>query len=292
MDAIGRSPNYFVHQNIPGTGDISVLGKPFGEVATAEYAFPKLRETGDSITLYAHAKGIRSHTRSSQAVRLWTEMMYETVTFNHDETIRRMTEGYDIVGSFRTFGFRPLVPRHQWHYSGTFWNVRTQSLFDAGGNLKPFQQRYGGTEAWPGDHLPSWKAHCVFEDNAPWLRQYDERMMLNVIPKHLLWQSSQWDEVQMEQHHREFRWLLNEISDVRSLLVIGSRHGGLEHHIRKHYPAMEIVSVDIDPLPTNRQDCLIRGSSHDAAVRDEIIRRGPYDGVFIDGDHTLSLIHI
>jgi hypothetical protein len=158
-------------------------------------------------------------------------------------------------------------------------------MFDRG-KLKPFQQRYGGTEAWPGDHIPSWKAHCVFEDNAPWLRQYDDKMTLNLIPKYLLWQSAQWPEVQMEQHHREFSWFVERIRNVSSMLVIGSRHGGLEHHVRSRYPDMRIVSVDIDPLPTNTQSCLIRGSSHDVAVREEVLRRGPFDAVFIDGDHT------
>ncbi len=288
MSAIGDKPQYIVMPNIAGTGDVQVLGKPFGEVATAEAAFPLLRDTGDSITLYAHAKGMRAHTRNSRAVRLWTEMMYETVTFNHEETRSAMERGCDIVGSFRTFGFRPLVPQHQWHYSGTFWNVRTQSLFQSDGTLKPFQQRYGGTEAWPGDHFPAWKAHCVFEENAPWLRQYDLELMKRVIPQQLIWESATFGEKKLEQHKREFNWFMSEISDCKSMLVIGSRHGGIEHYIRKRMPHIKIASVDIAPLPTNTETNMIVGSSHDTAVQEIIRAQGPFDVVFIDGDHSES----
>ena len=126
----------------------------------------------------------------------------------------------------------------------------------------------------------------MFEDNAPLLRQYDDKMMLNLIPKHLLWQSAKWPEVQMEQHYREFAWLVQRLNGVKSLLVIGSRHGGLEYHLQRAYPGLRITSVDIDPLPTNSQQCLIRGSSHDVAVQDQITKRGRFDAVFIDGDHT------
>jgi hypothetical protein len=287
IERLGNRPEYILSQNIP-TGDLAERGKPFGELLTTIPAWEQLRDTGDSITIYAHGKGMRPHTRSNPAVRLWTEMMYETVSFNVQQTVDLMAAGYDCVGSFRTFGFRPLNPKFSWHYSGTFYNARTQAMFTDDGRAKPWQLKYGGTEAWPGDHIPAGSAANVFADNAPWLRQYEMRHMADVIPQHLLWQSAQWQGVQMEQHTREFDWLVNRLSGVRSLLVIGSRHGGIEHHLRLRYPGLQIVSVDLDPLPTNTQDCLIRGDSHSVEIQNEIRRRGPYDAVFIDGDHTYA----
>jgi len=283
----GRVDHWIISENIAGTGNITDRGKPFGELLTTIPAFDMLADTGDSITIYGHGKGARTHTRTSPAVRLWTEMMYETVSFNLFDTFRLMEEGYSVVGSFRTFGFKPLHPKHSWHYSGTFYNFRTQDLL-CDGKGKPQQLRYGGTEAWPGDHVKATHAACIFEDNSPWLRQYDLGLMQNVIPKHLLWQSAWYEGVEMEQHHREYQWLVQKLKahKVERLLVIGSRHGGLEYHLRRDVAKIHILSVDIDPLKDNREQNLIIGNSHDVDTQEVIRAGGPFDAVFIDGDHS------
>lgn len=279
---------FIVNKNIKSNGDLNLSGEMFGELITAVPAFQKLADTGDSITIYGHAKGQRPHTRNSLAVKLWSEFMYETVSFNLEETIEKMQEGYDFIGSFRTFGFRPLTPKYKWHYSGTFYNFRTQSMFDSKGKIKPFQLKYGGTESWPGDHCSPNNAYCVFEDNSPWLRQYDDSLMKGIIHKQLDWESKRYKiGPKIEQHKREFEWFIDKIRGSSSLLVIGSRNGGLEYHIKRLLPEItNIVSVDINPTEENSYENLIIGSSHDAEVQNRLRSLGPYDAVFIDGDHS------
>lgn len=274
------------NDNLPECGNLSVRGKPFGEVATLQAALPLLRDTGDSITAYAHAKGMRPHTKDSEAVRIWTEIMYETVTFAQDETVKAMQDGYNFFGAFRTFGFRPLRPKHQWHYSGTFFNFRTQAAYVDNAPV-PIQHVYGGVEAWPGDVCPDNEAFCVFEDNAPWLRQYALNLMYpHVVDRQMQWEADRIGSPRCEQHKRELDWFLSLIRQDDRLLVIGSKHGGLEAAILRSIPSISIVSVDIAPQPDNQNT--IVGDSSSPEIQKKLQGFGPFDVVFIDGDHSLQ----
>jgi hypothetical protein len=286
MERIGRKrvDRWILTQNVPHNGVWTSRHQRFGELQTAIPAMEMLAGTGDSVTIYGHAKGAQDHTVASEAVRLWSEMMYETVTFNLDECLELISDGYDAVGSFRTFGLRPLMVRNKWHYSGTFYTFRTQAMMSRG-KPKPFQLRYGGTEAWIGDHISLEKAACVFADNSPFVRQYELPLMVDMCGKQLEWESSRHgDGPKMEQHVREFDWLVKELEESQNLLIIGSRFGGMEHHLELRAPWLKIVSCDIAPAHNNPQ-CLV-GDSHDPAFQDVVRAAGPFDAVFIDGDHS------
>lgn len=281
----GDNVTWIQNENIAESGDLSLRGKPFGEVSTFQQALPLLAETGDSITTYAHGKGIRQHTRDCESVRLWTEIMYETVTFAHDETVAAMASGYDFFGSFRTFGFRPFVPKHGWHYSGTFFNFRTQSAFCEGTAIE-VQQVYGGVEAWPGDVCNASNAYCSFEDNAPWLRQYALEMMYpHVVNRQMQWEVDRIGTLRCEQHKRELEWFLELLKPSDSVLVIGSKHGGIENAIKQRFQSIKTVSIDINPQNDNQQFVIV-GSSADTNTQRESESHGPFTVVFIDGDHS------
>ena len=255
-----------------------------GELQTAIPAFEMLPKDPNHVTLYGHGKGVRDHTRDSEAVRVWTEMMYETVTFNIAETLQRIQEGYDCFGSFRTFGHEPLKPKHKWHFSGSFYNFRNDVL----AKTFEWQLKYGGTECWPGDVIESNDAYCVFRDNSPLLYQYSDNLSGALIAENLHWESSRFGDVKMEQHLREYQWLTEQLADCESILVIGSRHGGMEHYLRRDCPQITtIASIDIDPLPTNTEQNLIRGSSSDPQIQKLVLDKfSTFDAVFIDGDHS------
>jgi len=275
------------NENIPECGDLSLRGKPFGEVSTFQQALPMVQDTGDSITIYGHAKGIRQHTRDCESVRLWTEMMYETVLFAKDEALQAMEKGYDFFGSFRTFGFRPFIPKNHWHFSGTCFMFRTQSVFIDGVPV-PVQQVYGGVEAWPGDVCSADRAWCSFEDNSPWLRQYSLDLMYPaVVDRQMQWEVDRLGPVRCEQHKRELDWFLSLLRPDDKVLVIGSKHGGLESVIRRRFSGIETLSVDIAPQKDNIQAMVI-GSSADKEIQKKVSQRGPFSVVFIDGDHSYT----
>lgn len=127
----------------------------------------------NDIFLYAHGKGVKPQTRVSPAVKVWIEVMYWTVIFNHGEIVRRMAHGYKTFGSLRAFGKAPLSPAYSWHYAGTFFAVRAKYLAGA----KPVKSGYGGVEAWPGNNFPASEAWCEFGDNRAIMSHYDANQM-------------------------------------------------------------------------------------------------------------------
>jgi hypothetical protein len=67
--------------------------------------------------------------------------------------------------------------------------------------------------------------------------------------------------------------------------VIGSRNGGLEYQLQQR--GHTTISIDIAPQPDNTQDIIV-GSSADPEVQRRAREAGPFDVVFIDGDHSYS----
>lgn len=235
----------------------------------------------NDVLLYCHGKGVRAHTARSEAVRLWTEMMYETVVFNHREAVHRLGQGYKAFGSFRTFGEMPLNPRNKWHYSGTFFAVRAKHLPN-----KAVKSGYGGVEAWPGDHFRPQDCWCEFTDGPGFKFGYDiDAMYPTIIDAQMQWEVDRIGGPRCEQHQRELQWFMQQLEPQDRVLVIGSKHGGLEHQIKRHVSTIETLSVDIAPQADNVQPMIV-GSSASQTVQAEILKHGPFDVVFVDGDHS------
>ena len=290
-DRIGncRQIDWIETENISHHNATGRVGKRFGELQTAIPAMDMLISSPDSVTFYGHAKGVQDHTIRSEPVRMWSEMMYETVMFNQSEVLRLIESGFDAVGSFRTFGLRPLMAKHSWHYSGTFYAFRTQAM-KPGGVVRPYQLRYGGTESWLGDHIRPQMSACVFEDNSPMVRQYDLDLMVDLVAAQMQWESDRFDlgGRRIEQHFREFNWFLSQLDyNHKSMLVIGSKSGGVEMRVRQICPwVRKIVSCDLVSHENTLADALIVGDSHSHEVQNLIRQHGPFDVVFIDGDHS------
>jgi len=182
-----------------------------------------------------------------------------------------------------------------------------------------FQHKYGAVECWPGDHVPPAMSWCEFRDNVPLKFQYYPTLTPQTCSSQLHWESDRFGRVRMEQHFREYQWLVRRLQGCRNLLVIGSRHGGMEYHLTRDLPDLKVTGLDIDPLPGNNtpkvfedgvpddqtgkiggrlgyyrgkpigamQTCLYHADSQDRIVQSLVEKeRGPFDAVFIDGDHT------
>lgn len=259
---------------------ITLQNHPDGE----NQSFRKLQEIiprgQDDVLIYCHGKGVRQHTHNIESVRIWSEMMYETVTFNFPAIMRRLEEGYKTFGSFRTFGSVPLQVRNKWHYSGTFFAVRAKHL------SHPVKNGYGGVEVWPGEHFRPEECWNEFADNRPLKAQYDISFMYpRVIDAGMQWEVDRLGGPRCEQHARELHWFLQFLQPHDRILVIGSKHGGLEHQIRRSYPFAQIVSCDIAPQKDNKEFVIV-GDSSRPEVQEQCRNHGPYDVVFIDGDHS------
>jgi hypothetical protein len=257
---------------------------PQGENPTFRELQNRIPTGPDDILLYCHGKGVRPHTRDSEAVSTWTEIMYETVLFNRDRVSQKMSDGYKLFGSFRTFGSMPLSPNNKWHYSGTFFAVRAKYL-----SGRAVKTGYGGVEAWPGDHFPAHESWCELVNNPGFKLGYDiDGLYKQVINNQMQWEVDRIGGPRCEQHLRELDWFCSHLQPTDRILVIGSKHGGLEHAIKRRCPDVSTVSVDIAPQSDNTVQPMIIGSSNDDLVKSQVTSLGPFSVVFIDGDHTYS----
>ena len=112
----------------------------------------------------------------------------------------------------------------------------------------------------------------------------------------------------LAQNAHEFSAFLGLILGKRSLLEIGSRYGeSLKMMARYLRPWSKVVSIDvgydvehptentlerlnqnISELKTFSDVTLVIGDSHDKAVVERVRNIGPFDIVFIDGDHSMT----
>lgn len=112
--------------------------------------------------------------------------------------------------------------------------------------------------------------------------------------------------MEFAQNEEEFDWLLSKLDGVRSVLEVGSRFGESFYRIGKRLaPGARMLAVDLpnaDDNPLNSERALkikcaevramghqadvLIGDSHDANVILTVQAYGPYDLVFIDGDHS------
>lgn len=251
-----------------------------GENPTFRELQKRIPQGQDDVLLYCHAKGVRQHTASSESVRLWTEIMYETVIHNTQGIVEKLAQGYKCFGSFRSFGDAPLKPINRWHYSGTFFAVRAKHLGE-----KTVKEGYGGVEAWPGDHFKAADAWNEFRDAPGFKFGYDLNAVYPaIVNAQMQWEVDRIGGPRCEQHKRELDWFLAKLSPNSHVLVIGSRNGGLEFQLQKN--GHTTVSIDIDPQPDNTVENMIVGSSTDANVQAAVRSQGTFDVVFVDGDHS------
>ena len=132
------------------------------EVATYQKMIPMLSNGVNEVTFCAHGKGVQKHTENNPAVKWWIDAMYDTVIYNIDGVIEKMNQGAGVVGSFRMLK-KNLGTKFKYHFSGTYYAFRNHYAFLNG--FPSFQQRWYGTESWPGDHFPLDKSACIFGDD-------------------------------------------------------------------------------------------------------------------------------
>ena len=262
-----------------------------GENPTFRELLQRLPSGPDDVLIYAHAKGVQSPRRNCEAIHLWTELLYETVVFNWPTALDKLAAGYKACGSFRSFTTAQNIIPHGWYYSGTFFLARLKHLRDQDHQPKAVNQIWGGVEHFLGTHFPASECWCDFADGRDMEQEYHmARMFPAICHDSLNWEAERLRKrcgVRCEQHARELDWFFDQLLPSDRVLVIGSRNGGLETLLKARYPGLSTVSIDPEPMPDNEQTLII-GSSHDNEVQLQARALGPYDVVFIDGDHSLA----
>jgi hypothetical protein len=202
---------------------------------------------------------------------------------NTPRVIQKLAEGYKTVGSFQWFdnGWNFTTAPGHWHYAGTFFAVRARYL-----STTPVCADYHGVEAWCGDAVDLKEAW--FEFNMP--LHIDPYFLVDhpeVVASTFDWEVCRIGGIRCEQHKRELDWFVKQLKDKDHILVIGSKHGGLESAIKRSLSDITTVAIDIAPQTDNSQVVIV-GSSTDLEVQRKAREAGPFDVVFIDGDHSYA----
>lgn len=270
----------------------------------------------DDVTFYGHAKGVKHGAGVSEPIRRWTEALYDA-SLGQWSLVADHLRRYALTGSFRMLGrFRAHQYLGDWHYSGTFFWIRHALAFRRSIHTVP--QFYGGVEVWPGLHFRPEETGCLLLDNlrelpyneAFWRAKGNaaiQRLKASrrgILPPASLREPEAFEgfvSPRLEQIPGEFSWFLEKLvaAAPRTVLTIGSMHGGVEWHIARRFRErnldVHITAVDLGARPELVQALadarlrwsqrieLVTGDSTAEATRAQLAPR--YDAVFIDGDH-------
>jgi predicted O-methyltransferase YrrM len=290
---------------------------PTGEGLTFPSMLARVRSLDpNEVTFYGHAKGVKYEPSVSLPVRRWADTQYRAA-LDDWPSVREQLERFAMTGSFKMLGrFRAHHYVGDWHYSGTFFWLRHAFVFAR--DVVSVPSFYGCVEAWPGVHFRRDETGCLFLDALRQLPYHEEFWTAVGEPAFARWEATRrqpvpppdlatpvafegWAQPRLEQHPEEFAWWLDQLLAVspRTLLTIGSMHGGVEWHVARRFRALgrdiRITAVDIEARPEllatiadastrfGQQVDVVIGDSAAAATRAQLAPR--YDAVFIDGDH-------
>lgn len=128
-------------------------------VPLMETLAPHVRD-GDAI-FYAHAKGVSRAYNPGETHPHWANILYET-SLDYWPFVARQLAAFPIVGSLKKTG-SAFGTRVHWHYSGSFWWMRSDVYKRNWRNLPDFVY---GVEAWPGSVFSAEEAGVIFHEGA------------------------------------------------------------------------------------------------------------------------------
>lgn len=115
-----------------------------------------------------HCKGVTHGNSPSSVAHAWGDAMWETVIANWREAIQALN-GHGCSGSFKRYGSFNTSGNNKWHYSGSFYWLRSLDLFQR--NWEYIDKSFFGIESYVGSHFLREEGACLFMDNTQDLYQ-------------------------------------------------------------------------------------------------------------------------
>lgn len=132
------------------------------EVATFPWLLSEVCSSDpNEVTFSCHAKGV-THSMDSIVIR-WADRQYRAC-LDDWSTVQATLERYSMAGAFRKFGDFATPGNHRWHYSGTNYWFRHDDVFSR--DWRTLDQKFFGTESWPGRLFRPEECACLFADDA------------------------------------------------------------------------------------------------------------------------------
>ena len=118
----------------------------------------------DEIFLYGHCKGVTRPQPANEPPHLWAQAMFDTLFRNLNAVVNEL-DSYGATGPFMIVpdnnGHRRTFYNAQWHYSGTFFAMRSAELFSR--KWTSLGVNYGCVEWYPQKFfMPDNQASCIF----------------------------------------------------------------------------------------------------------------------------------
>lgn len=186
-------------RHIPGCDTAEMVKEEFAKRTGEEITFlemtndPSLREVKTFVPmlervisddpshslLYAQAKGTTRH--NGHIARRWTEALYE-IMFDYFPLADEQLMTYPVTGCFKKLGhgWSPDQSKSDWHYSGSWFWVRTAELENR--NWQKIDQFWSGIEPYPSQQFNAKEAGCMFHtDHVPNMNLYNGRYWRRVV---------------------------------------------------------------------------------------------------------------
>ncbi len=142
------------------------------EVVTFVPMMEKLESlNANELTFNCHSKAVKHKIgpdNPGTTLFRWTDAMYETLVDRFD-IVLELLKTKAMAGSFKRYGQFKTHRNNAWHYSGTFYWFRHVDVFQR--NWRYLDQRFFGTESWPGHMFKADETACVFHDRTDDLYQ-------------------------------------------------------------------------------------------------------------------------
>lgn len=136
------------------------------EVTTFVPMLERLEEGGvNEVTFCCHSKGVRHKVAvddEGSTLFRWAAAQYETC-LDHWDLVAEQLRTKAMTGSFKRHGMFATRGNNKWHYSGTFYWFRNHDVFQR--NWRYVDQKFFGTESWPGHMFKADETGCLFFDN-------------------------------------------------------------------------------------------------------------------------------
>jgi len=123
------------------------------------------------ITFFGHSKSNsdkRLQPEYSEIHSLWTQYLY-TSNLDNIDLVDQIMEKHDTCGPFIRTTKLNIIPTAKWHYSGTMYWLKNESLKNNINEIDQYKNTYGmnryGAEGFPGSIFNQDKAYCLFDIN-------------------------------------------------------------------------------------------------------------------------------
>ncbi len=142
--------------------------RDIGEVVAFKTLLERVKSTDQNeITYYCHAKGVTKQTNAFLPwIHRWTDAMHEVLLDGVDD-VETVLNKVTFAGAFRAKSAQfpnGLTSSFNWHFPGTFFWFRNNPIF-TGDRWFKVDEKYWGSEAWPGTQCPVDHSACLLLDD-------------------------------------------------------------------------------------------------------------------------------